>query len=309
MTVELTPITVADVPAVADFLHANLNRRVPALTWTRVMSPPWKAEAPNHGFMLRDGQRVVGAYLAFYSERPLDGRIEKFCNLASWAVLSDYRFHSVRLLKALLAQDGYHFTDLAPSAKVEAVNARLKFGYLDTSVAVIPNLPWPTVPGRTRISADAEVIRDTLAGRDLELYRDHERALAARHLVLIRGRDSCYVMFRERWWRGRPMFAAILYVSDPGLFHCALIPLTRYFLLRHHLPVTLTEFRIVGRRPRFSVRLPYPETVISRHHSWLSRTYAARYQGTIPPKMYRSRSLVAGQIDDLYSELVCVPDW
>ena len=87
--------------------------------WVHV-AVPWKADAPNHGFMLRDGQRVVGVYLAFYSERVIAGRVERFCNLGAWCVLPEFRFHSVRLLKALLAQDGYHFTDLSPSEKVSA---------------------------------------------------------------------------------------------------------------------------------------------------------------------------------------------
>ena len=52
---------------------------------------PWKVDAPNHGFMLRDGQRVVGAYLAFYSERLIAGRMERFCNLGAWYVLPEYR--------------------------------------------------------------------------------------------------------------------------------------------------------------------------------------------------------------------------
>src|SRR5690349_12868837 len=68
-TAEVDPITDADVPAVADFLHARLNNRVPPSTWATGMSAPWRVNAPNHGFMLRDGQRIVGAHLAFYSER------------------------------------------------------------------------------------------------------------------------------------------------------------------------------------------------------------------------------------------------
>ena len=103
----LAPITAADVTVVADFLHANFNSRDSSSTWSRVMSVPWKVDAPNHGFMLREGQRVVGAYLAFYSDRLVAGRVERFCNLASWSVLPEYRFHSVRLLKALLAQHGF----------------------------------------------------------------------------------------------------------------------------------------------------------------------------------------------------------
>ena len=34
------------------------------------------------------------------------------------ACCEEHRFHSLRLLKALLAQDGYHFTDLSPSGNV-----------------------------------------------------------------------------------------------------------------------------------------------------------------------------------------------
>ena len=95
MTVELTPITDADIAAVADFLHANYKDRIP---WARSrLAGPWKVEAPNHGFMLRDGQRIVGALLAFYSERLVAGRVERFCDLGTWYVLPEFRFHSIRL--------------------------------------------------------------------------------------------------------------------------------------------------------------------------------------------------------------------
>ena len=144
------------------------------------------------------------------------GRAEQFCNLGAWCVLPDFRFHSVRLLKALLAQDGYHFTDLSPSGSVVPLNIRLKFRSLDTSTALVPNLPWPILPHRTRISADPEVIESTLSGAELDLYRDHAQAAAASHLVLTRGHESCYVMFRRVRRKNLPMFAAILYVSNPG---------------------------------------------------------------------------------------------
>jgi hypothetical protein len=289
MTVELAPITGADVAAVADFLHTNLNARIPPSVWARQMSMPWKADAPNHGFMLQEGQRVVGAYLALYSERMIGGRVERFCNLASWCVLPDFRFHSVRLLKALLAQGGYHFTDLTPSGSVVPLNTRLKFRALDTSAALVPNLPWPTLPHRTRISADPDVITSTLTGAELELYRDHAQAEAARHVVLIRGSDSCYVMFRQVWVRTRPTgtrrAAGILHVSNPELFRRAIGPLTRHLLVRHRFLLTLAELRIVGQRPPLSRILSPPAG----------------------PKMYRSASLEPVQIDDLYSELVCIP--
>jgi hypothetical protein len=281
MPVEVVPITDADVTAAADFLHANLDDRVP---WARACSAmPWKVDAPNHGFMLCDGQRIVGVHLAFYSERLIAGEIERFCNLGGWCVLPEFRFHSIRLLKELLAQDGYHFTGFSPSKKVLPIHRRFQFRCLDTSAALIPHLPWPSVPGLTKISADPAVIERRLAGPELELYRDHTQALAARNLVLTRGQDSCYVMYREMRYKSVPVVAVILHVSNPGLFRRAMVPLTRYLLVRRRLVATLAELRIIGHPPRLSFRL----------NSW--------------PKTYRSSSLEAGQIDYLYSELVCVP--
>jgi hypothetical protein len=281
MTVELVPITDTDVAAAADFLNANLDDRVP---WARVCSAvPWKVDAPNHGFMLHDGQRIVGVHLAFYSERLIAGKTERFCNLGGWCVLPEFRFHSIQLLKELLAQDGYHFTGLSPSEKVLPIHRRFQFRYLDTSAALIPHLPWPSVPGLTRISAAPDVIERRLAGPELELYRDHAQALAARHLVLTRGQDSCYVIYREMRYKSVPVLAVILHVGNPGLFRRAIVPLTRYLLVRRRLVATLAELRVIGYRPPLSFIL----------NSW--------------PKTYRSSSLDAGQIDYLYSELACVP--
>ena len=284
MTVDLAPITDLDVAVVADFLHANLNNRVPVSVWTRAVSVPWKVEAPNHGFVLRDEQQVVGVYLAFYSDRMIAGQVERFCNLGAWCVLPDFRFHSTRLLKALLAQDGYHFTDLSPSGNVTPLNARLKFRSLNTSTALVLNLPWPNVAQRTKISGDPDVIEGTLAEAELALYRDHAQAAAVRHLVLIRGSESCYVMFRKVSRKDLPIFAAILHVSNPELFRRAVLPLTSHLLIHYRVLATLAELRIVGNRPPMSYMLPSPR-----------------------PKMYRSANLEPAQIDDLYSELVCVP--
>ena len=91
-------------------------------------------------------------------------------------------------------------------------------------------------------------------------------------------------MFRKVRRKDLPVFAAILHVSNPELFRRAILPLTRHLLVHHRVLATLAELRIVGSRPRPSLMLPSPR-----------------------PKMYRSPSLEPTQIDDLYSELVCVP--
>ncbi|GAA1613206.1 hypothetical protein [Actinoplanes couchii] len=287
MAVRVEPITTTDVPAVARFLHTHLNSRVPAEAWERAVQVPWKVSAPNHGFLLRDDSsgvgEVVGAHLAFYSERTIHGEVRRFCNLGAWCVLPAHRFHSLKLLKALLAQDGHDFTDLSPSGNVVAMNTRLGFSFLDTATAVAPNLPWPAIPGRGRISADPAVLERILTGDDLQIYRDHAETAAARHVVLIRGGRYCYVIFRTDRRRNLPFFASVLYVSDPELFRAMSRRFQSHLLVRHGILAVLAELRVVGARPALSRMLAAPRR-----------------------KMFRGAGLSEPDIDYLYSELTCL---
>jgi hypothetical protein len=281
---ELQAITEADIPAVAAFLNSDLNPRVSAEAWAAAMASSWSAPAPNHGYFLRAEGEVVGAYLAFYSERLVGRETERFCNLGAWCVRPDYRFQSFRLLQALLKQTDYSFTDFSPSGNVIPLNTKLGFEFLDTSTALIPNLPWPTIPGRTTITSDPDLIGARLSGPEREIFEDHRTAAAAIHLLVSTKSGSCYVILRRDRRKGLPLFASLLYASNPALLAAAIRPLTRFLLLRRRIPITLIEDRVLGRNlgwfnsPRFERR-----------------------------KMYKSSRLGPQQIDNLYSELVCVP--
>jgi hypothetical protein len=281
--IDVRPVTLADAPGVGQFMHDHLNQRVAPEAWVRALDVQWTVDAPNAGFMLLDGEEIVGAHLAFYSDRTIDGRVERFCNLGAWCVLPDHRFHALRLLKALLAQDGYHFTDLSPSGNVVGLNTRLGFEFLDTTTTVIPNLLWPSLPRRGTISSDPKVIERALDATELQHYRDHASTAAARHLVLIRGDESCYVIFRKDRRKGLPLFASILYVSNPALFRAMARPLCRHLLVRHGATATLVERAVVEYRPSLAFVVDSPRR-----------------------KMFRSPDLGPAHIDYLYSELVCL---
>ena len=281
--VSIRPISDADIRRVAEFLHAHLNGRTSVDSWAAAMTPPWTFDQPNHGFLLQEGERIVGAHLALYSERTIDGRAESICNLAAWCVLPTHRHHSVRLVRALLGQKEYHFIDLSPSGNVVPLNLRLRFEFLDTATALVPNLPWPHRHRGVRVLSDSEELARRLSGRDLDIYRDHVGAAAAHHLVVVRGDETCYVIFRRDRRKGLPLFASFIHVGNPTLFQAAATDVHRHLLLRHRIPFTLNELRVVGSRPRWSHMLRSPR-----------------------PKMYRSPTLRPDQIDYLYSELACV---
>lgn len=283
--VEIRPITASDVARVAEFLHQELNGRISSDVWAAAIRPPWRGISPNHGYMLFCESSIVGVYLAFYSQREIDGTIEKFCNLAAWCVLEEHRSQGLRLLRAILSQDGYTFTDLSPSGNVVPLNMKLNFRLLDTATVLVPNWPWPAgLLARTRIVSDPEEIETHLRGRDRDIYRDHAHAAAARHLVILSGDESCYVMFRKDRRKNLPLFASILYVGNPDLFRRTARHLYSHLLLHFGVLATLVEKRVAADLPRFSIPLRSPR-----------------------PKMFRSSRLQPEQVDYLYSELTCVP--
>lgn len=283
MPVSVRAIQDSDLPVVGQFLNVNLNPRISAHAWASVPLVPWRVSAPNHGFMLADGDEIVGVYLAFYSTRSIDGIDEPFCNLGAWCVRNEYRGHSIRLLKAMLDQKGYTLTDLSPSGAVISLNERLGFRHLNTATALIPALPLPIWPSRLRISSDSSAIERALTGKQLQLFRDHVHTDAANHLLLTRGKETCYVVYRRDRRKNLSIFASILYVSQPDLFAAAAPEVSRYLLFRYGILAILAELRTVGHRPRLSLMLSSPRR-----------------------KMFKSERLKAEQIDDLYSELVCL---
>jgi hypothetical protein len=278
----LLPIERADLPAVGEFLSRHLNPRLSPAEWAASIVPPWVVDSPNHGLRLVHDGELVGVHLAFYSQRLVNGTVEDFCNLGAWCVLETHRSHGIRMLRALLAQPGYSFTDLSPSGAVVPLNQRLRFSTLDTDTVLIPArpLPWPR---RTRVVDDLDVIESRLTGADKVIFEDHRRATAARHLLLQRGDRTCYVIFRHDRRKGVPAFASILHVSDRELFAASVTELTRHLLLHHGVLCVLGELRVIGSRPSLALRLKKPR-----------------------PKMFRSASVGADAIDDLYSELTCV---
>lgn len=282
--VALSPIEETDLDDVAEFLHRELNSRVSVSAWRRAIVPPWPPCGPNHGFLLRaEGRGVVGVQLAFYSTRSVGRRVERFCNLGAWCVLDDYRADGLRLLRSVLRQRGYHFTDLSPSGNVVAINLRMRFRHLDTTAVLSVNAPFPTRPGTVRILGDTARIRAVLDPGELAVHDDHQGAQATIHLVVQHGGEHCYLILRRDRRKGLPGFGTLLYASRPAVLAMAGRELARYLLLRRGILFTITELRLVEGAAPFPGR-----RIVNR------------------PKMFLSTTLDEGDIDYLYSELTCL---
>ena len=141
-------------------LHEHLDADVSPERWARAVDVPW---SPGLGFMLLDAGRVVGVQLAWSSQRTVDGRAERFCNLGAWCVLPEHRGHGLRLLRAALGQARLRLhRPLAERPEVVAINERLGFRHLDTATVLCRTCPG-RLPGPVPLS-DPAVLERMLTG-------------------------------------------------------------------------------------------------------------------------------------------------
>ncbi|MBM3666341.1 MAG: hypothetical protein FJW90_02470 [Actinobacteria bacterium] len=261
MPVQLRPINRGDLGGVAEFMHRQMDSSVPTAEWERLMKTPWGEEGPNSGFMLVEGDAVVGAYLAFYCERPWAAPL-RICNLGTWCVAPRHRLHSLRLLRALLDQEGYLFTDLTPDETVIAVNRRLGFSWLPGPAALVPPLPWPAGrAGGSAISFDPEAVEAALSGPDLAAYRDHAGCEAVVQAALTEGDERCHIVLRLERRLGMPV-AILLHVSNPRLYLRLAGAFGRRLLRRHAAVAQLAERAILPQPPRPAKRVRAPRRML-----------------------------------------------
>jgi hypothetical protein len=271
------PIVEAGLEEFAAFLHEHLNRSRTPSVWAADFRRNLRPESPNFGFALRDGTRLVGGIGALYADRPVAGRVERFCNITSWCVLNEYRQHSTRLAMAVLAQGDRTYTDFSPTAVVGSTLRFLKFTELDDRRAVVLNVPgWR--PG-VRVFTRPEQIRQRLSGEALLAYDDHLCHPWLQHLVVGDDRGWCHVIHRRAQLRNLPA-ALVLHISDRDVFARSFRRLANHWLGRG-LPITLVECRMTHGRP-------WPSLV----------------QSGFNRKLVRTQSLDPATVDYLYSESV-----
>lgn len=287
-TVDLVPIRSEDLADVAEFLSRTLDNDVLPSTWHGWLTPPWAMSAENRGFMLRANGAIVGAYVAYYTTR--DTRIGpiRFCNLADWSVLDEYRAHSLRLVLAIVKQPGLTFTDFTPGSATLAVNRRLGFVDLDTSGFVAPALPFTRRYGWRVVDDSASILR-VLNDRDRAEFLDHgaDNAVAlvdpSGIAALVMMRTNTVPVDHLRGLRVRS--AHVWHVSDRQAFRAGYSALATHLFIRGVFAIT-AETRIAGFVPALARSRPNPEYPRMRPQV----------------KQYKSSELQDDDIDYLYAE-------
>jgi hypothetical protein len=264
-------------------LH-ELNADITESEWRRLFDYRWAGSEDCRGYGLFDGETMVGFLALIFSRREIAGRVENFCNLGSWFVKADYRGQGLRLLWPVARLTNHTLTDLSPTSAVISICQRLGFSPLDSRVIWLMPAVGGVRAGRPQgwfILQDVAQIEQQVAGRDLQLLRDHAAYASCEHLLLREGDAYCYAIFTVVR-RSRLPHCYIHYVSDAGLFARHSLAIRAAMAKRAGTPLVFVDSRLVRNQPLpRACELPV----------------AIR-------KTYRSSSLRPEQIDNLYSEFV-----
>lgn len=276
----IEPVTDATLAEFARFLHANLQRDRSPEAWAAGLRQQWAAEPPNYGFVVREGGHIVGGIGAYYADRVIRGKIEKFCNITSWCVLDAFRQQSMRLAMAVIGQKGYHFTDFSPTKVVGSTLRFFKFKELDARVAVVLNRPV-FFPRDARVLHRPDDIRAVLQADTLKIYDDHAEFPWLQQVLVGTPGHWCHVIYKPRVFKGLPA-ATVLYVGDGDLFYRNFGRLSGH-LLRRGFFSTHVECRFLEKVPKpFMLRTGFN------------------------PKLYLSSTLTDADVDYLYSETMAL---
>lgn len=269
-------------------LLAPLSERTPSIQsrhFNSILACPWGNLNRPTGNVLIANQKPVGFLSTLYSERTIDGRTHRFCNLNTWIVEPEYRQHSLALLFPILKDKEISITNLTPSEKVQQMLKHFGFQNLETSLtAIFPSvfrpLPRPSdLMDVCRLLAQPSVIDLQLNG----LIEDHQQT-QAKALSLSIADESCTIFFAKTSYY-RFNYSLLLSISNPVFFNRHLHAFrAKLFSINGTLRI-LTDTRFLGGlTPHSSKHFPNK-------------------------RLIRPAAGAPSSIDNLYSELVLLPDY
>jgi hypothetical protein len=241
----------------------------------------------HFGWVLVDGDDVVGFVSTIFSERTIRGETVRLCNTSNWIVKQGYRTHSLALYSKAIADKSLTITNMSPTPQLFKLLEKLGFTLMDKSERIIlPVVTARTFMDRCEILTEARAVEDALDGERLRLFRDHQ--LRHNHHVLLRTpAGDCYMMmnrtFKTIVGNVRLPFARVHHISVPEIFVRHLEKLGVRVAMSLKVAAMIVDGRMLrGVVPWHSFMRPGGERKVA----------------------FRSERLAAEDIDGLYTEVV-----
>jgi acetoacetyl-CoA synthetase len=268
-------------PLLLEFKNSHLNTE----NWRQLFIDHTGLQNDHFGWVLVDGDNVVGFVSTILSERTIRGETVRLCNTSSWIVKPEYRAHSLALHAKVIADKSITVTNLSPTAHVLKLLEKLGFTLMDKSERIIlPVVTARTFTGNCKVITQPSTIKGALTGENLRFFRDHQ--LPFNHHVLLRTPvGDCYVMMNRalKTIGGNLQlpFARVHHIGAPDLFVRHLEKLVMRVAASFKVAAMIVDDRMLhGAVPWHSFMRPGGERKAA----------------------FRSKWLVAEDIDGLYTE-------
>jgi hypothetical protein len=114
-------------PLLLEFENPNLSTE----HWRQLFIDHTGLQNDHFGWVLVDGDDIVGFVSTILSERTIRGETVRLCNTSSWIVKPKYRAHSLALHAKVIADKSVAVTNLRPTAQGLKVLERMGFRLRD----------------------------------------------------------------------------------------------------------------------------------------------------------------------------------
>jgi hypothetical protein len=205
-------------PLLLEFENPNLKTE----HWRQLFIDHSGLQKDHFGWVLVDGDDVVGFVSTILSKRTIHGETVRLCNTSSWIVKPKYRAHSLALHAKVIADMSVTVTNLSPTPLVLKLLEKIGFTPMDKSERIIlPVVTARTFMDRSEIVTKACTVQGALEGESLRFFRDHQ--LPFNHHVLLRTPvGDCYVVMNRSFKAIRENlrlpFARVHHIGAPDIF-------------------------------------------------------------------------------------------
>lgn len=205
-------------PLLLEFKNPHLNKE----HWRQLFVDHTGLQNDHFGWVLVDGDDVVGFVSTTFGERTFRGETVRLCNMSNWIVKHEYRAHSLALQAKVIADKSVTVTNLSPTPQVLKLQEKLGFTVMDKSERIIlPVITAQTFMDRCEILTEAGALEGVLEGERMRFFRDHQLPYN-HHILLQTPVGDCYVILNRtlKTIRGnlRLPFARVHYMDAPDIF-------------------------------------------------------------------------------------------
>jgi hypothetical protein len=196
------------------------NPKLKKTDWRQIFVNHYGGAEDYCGFVIYDQDRAIGFQGLVFSERLIDGRIKKICNMAGWIVAKEYRGKEpgILLLREVVKLEDYTITNLSAAPRTEPIMK--KFGYKKLESHYIMLFPLPRLNifsgNECSIEMDHNIIKNCLNDKDKKIYNDHLK-FNCDHFIIRSNDEYCYVIARKVRRKKLP-FAYVHYISNLNFF-------------------------------------------------------------------------------------------